>query len=319
MTRKNPYGIKQIALVAVSLVTICLSANAQQEFMLSQYMFNQMVFNPGYAGSKHFISADALYRRQWVDFPGSPTTQTFSIHSPIGLTNMGGGLYVAHDNIGVTDKTDAYLNYAYHLKMNDNLHLGLGIRGGVSFYSARLQDLIYWDQNDKVFPQETQSNTLPNFGAGAYLYSRLYYVGIACPNLLSFSPDRPVTLNSDKLKNIPNQVRHYYITGGYVFEFSEDFVLKPSTMVKYTYNAPVEVDINVNALLAGAFWIGASYRTGDSFIGIIGYDITRQLHLGYAYDFTTTDIKDYSSGTHEITLGYDFGYDIMKMKTPRYF
>jgi type IX secretion system PorP/SprF family membrane protein len=314
----NTYGTGRAALLAIGIM-LSFTSIAQQEIMLSQYMFNQMVINPGYAGSKNFISADGLYRRQWVDFPGSPTTQTFSIHTPIGLTNMGGGLSVAHDNIGVTDRTDIYLSYAYHLKLTESLKLGLGLRGGVSLMSARLQDLIYWDQNDRVFPQQTQTNTLPNFGAGAFLYSRLYYVGITVPHLMSFDPDRPITLNSNQLKDIPHLVRHYYLTGGYVFEINRDVVLKPSTLIKYTYNAPVEVDINVNALLMEVLWVGASYRTGDSFIGLVGFNITKQLRLGYAYDFTMTDIKDHSSGTHEITIGYDFGYDILKMKTPRYF
>ncbi|MBK5284781.1 MAG: PorP/SprF family type IX secretion system membrane protein, partial [Bacteroidia bacterium] len=245
MTTQNTYGTRRLALIALISMMVCSSSFAQQEIMLSQYMFNQMVVNPGYAGSKNFASVDALYRRQWVDFPGSPTTQTISIHSPIGLTKMGGGLSVAHDNIGVTDRTDIYLNYAYHLKLNQQLHLGLGVRGGISLYSAKLQDLVYWDQNDRVFPQETQSNTLPNFGTGAYLYSRLFYVGLAVPYLLSFDPDRPITLNSNITKLVPHQVRHYYLSGGYVFEINRDVVLKPSTMIKYTYNAPVEVDINV--------------------------------------------------------------------------
>lgn len=307
------------------LIVLCLltfsgtALLAQQEIMLSQYMFNQMVINPGYAGSKPYLSADALYRRQWVNFPGSPTTQAFSIHSPVGLTNMGLGLGVAHDNIGVTDMTDIYASYSYHLKLNNTLKLGLGIRGGVSIYSAHLERLIYWDQNDVVFPQEVQSNTLPNAGVGAFLYHRLWYAGLAIPNLLSFDPNRPLTINTDQDKLIPNKVRHYYITGGYVFEINQDVVLKPSTLLKYTWNVPVEVDINLNALLMERLWVGVSYRTGDSFIGLVGVNITKQLRLGYAYDFTTTDIKDYSDGTHEITLGYDFGFDILKMKTPRYF
>ncbi|MBK5286815.1 MAG: type IX secretion system membrane protein PorP/SprF, partial [Bacteroidia bacterium] len=151
------------------------------------------------------------------------------------------------------------------------------------------------------------------------LYSRLFYVGLAVPYLLSYDPERPITLNSNAKELTPYQVRHYYLSGGYVFEINRDVVLKPSTMIKYTYNAPVEVDINVNALLMEVLWVGASYRTGDSFIGLVGFNITKQLRLGYSYDFTLTDIKDYSSGTHEITLGYDFGFDILKMKTPRYF
>ena len=307
------------------LIVLCLltfSATvllAQQELMLSQYMFNQMVVNPGYAGSKPYLSADAVYRKQWVDFPGSPTTQAFSIHSPVGLTNMGLGLGVTHDALGIEDKTDIYINYSYHLKLTEQLKLGLGLRGGLALYAAHHERSIYWDPNDPVFPRETQNNTIPNAGVGAFLYHRLWYAGVAIPNLLSFDPSRPLSINTDDAKMIEHKVRHYYITGGYVFEINQDVVLKPSVLTKYTWNAPVEVDINLNALLMERLWLGVSYRTGDSFIGLIGVNITKQLRLGYAHDFTMTDIKDYSDGTHEITLGYDFGFDILKMKTPRYF
>lgn len=287
--------------------------------MLSQYMFNQMVVNPGYAGSKPYISADALYRRQWVDFPGSPRTETFSIHGPVGLTNMGLGLGIANDHIGVQNNLDVYISYSYHLKLTDAIKLGLGIRGGLTFFTAHNEDLIYWDPNDRVFPTEPQNNTMPNAGAGAFLYHRLWYAGLSVPNLLSFDPNRPLTINTDDTKLIEHKVRHYYITGGYVFEINEDVVLKPSVLIKYTWNVPVQADINMNALLMERLWLGVSYRTGDSFVGLVGINLTQQLRLGYAYDFTTTDIKKYSNGTHEITLGYDFGYDITKMKTPRYF
>jgi type IX secretion system PorP/SprF family membrane protein len=292
---------------------------AQQEIMLSQYMFNQMVVNPGYAGSKPYLSADALYRRQWVNFPGSPRTETVSIHGPVGLTNMGLGLGIVHDEIGVEKNTDVYISYSYHLKLSNRLKLGLGIRGGLTFYSANLDKLVYWDQNDQTFPQETQTNTIPNAGAGAFLYERLWYVGLSVPNLLSTDPNRPLTINTDDVKLINHKVRHYYFSAGYAFEINQDVVLKPSALLKYTWNVPVEVDFNVNALLMERLWLGVSYRTGDSFVGLIGVNITKQLRLMYAYDFTMTDIKNYSDGTHEITLGYDFGYDILKMKTPRYF
>ena len=118
---------------------------------------------------------------------------------------------------------------------------------------------------------------------------------------------------------IPNQVRHYFATAGVALEISPNVVLKPSILLKYVQNAPVEADFNLNVLLAQIFWIGGSFRTNDSFVAIAEFQLTKQLRLGYSYDFTTTDVKNYSSGSHEIMLGYDFGYDIMKIKTPRYF
>ena len=98
-----------------------------------------------------------------------------------------------------------------------------------------------------------------------------------------------------------------------------DVVLRPSVLVKYVQNAPVEADFNLNVLLANTLWIGGSYRTGDSFVALLELQLSKKLRLGYSYDFTFTDIKDYSSGSHEIMIGYDFVYYIMKIKTPRYF
>jgi type IX secretion system PorP/SprF family membrane protein len=98
-----------------------------------------------------------------------------------------------------------------------------------------------------------------------------------------------------------------------------DVVLKPSVLVKYVQNAPVEADFNLNVLLANVLWIGGSYRTQDAIVGLVELQVSKKLRIGYSYDFTTTEMKNYSQGSHEIMIGYDFGYDIMKMKTPRYF
>jgi type IX secretion system PorP/SprF family membrane protein len=292
---------------------------AQQEILLSQYMFNQMVVNPAYAGSKPYISADGLFRKQWVDFPGSPTTQAFTIHGPIGLTNMGLGFGVAHDKIGVVEKTGLSISYAYHLKLTEKLKLGLGLRGGIGLYNAHLEDLVVWDPNDPKFPEDVQSNTTPTAGIGAYLYHRVWYVGISVPQLLSSDPNRDLTINTDEKKLTPREVRHYYLTGGYVFEISQDVVLKPSTLIKYTWNTPIEADINLNVLLMERIWLGGSFRTGDAVVALVGINVTQQLRVIYSYDFTTTDMNKYSSGSHEISIGYDFGLDIQKMRTPRYF
>jgi type IX secretion system PorP/SprF family membrane protein len=145
------------------------------------------------------------------------------------------------------------------------------------------------------------------------MYSRNLYAGLS---FISVDPQKTLGAMDE---NAPNRVRHYFGTVGYAWEVSPDVVLKPSVMLKYAHNAPVEADINLNVLLSQIIWIGGSYRTGDSFVAMVEFQLTRKLKLGYSYDFTTTDVKDFSSGSHEIMLGYDFGYDIMKIKTPRYF
>jgi type IX secretion system PorP/SprF family membrane protein len=295
------------------------SLKAQQDILVSQYMFNHLLLNPGYAGSKDYMMATLLYRKQWLDWKGAPETQVASLHGPLGLTNFGWGVLLSHDKIAVTDRTDAYLNAAYHLKVSEKMKLSLGLRAGGGYYTYKNSDLIYWDENDPAFAGDRASRFLPNVGAGAYLYTDKFYAGLSVPTIISYDPARSLSLNYTSGEVIPHQVRHYYATTGYAFEMNPDVVFRPSVLVKYVQNAPIETDINLNVLLGQLIWIGGSYRTGDSFVALLELQVSKKLRLGYSYDFTVTDVKDYSSGSHEIMLGYDFGYDIMKVKTPRYF
>ena len=311
----------------LSILLISLKASAQQDILLSQYMFNHLAINPAYAGSKEYMQATLLYRNQWVNWSDAPTTEVASVHTPIGMTNLGWGALISHDHEGVTDRTDLYANFAYHLKVSEKLKLGMGLRGGVGYWvrdNQKIRDVFAhhpseWDPNDPRFAGDNTSNFLPNVGAGLFLYSQKFYAGLSAPEMLSYDPEKSLSVNTSTAKLIPHQVRHYFATTGVVFEVSPDVAIKPSVLVKYTENAPVEADLNLNVLLAQVLWIGGSYRTDDAFVALIELQVTKKLRLGYSYDFTTTDINRFSDGSHEIMLGYDFGYDVMKIKTPRYF
>jgi type IX secretion system PorP/SprF family membrane protein len=313
--------MKKAARRSLTLMALCLSlySNAQQDLLVSQYMFNHLLLNPAYAGSHDYMMATLLYRKQWVDFKGAPESQVASIHGPVGLSSLGWGALISHDKIGVTDRTDFYLNAAYHLKLREGMHLSLGLRGGGGYYSYKNSDLTYWDEGDPAFAGDRVSKFLPNIGAGAYLYTRKFYAGLSVPTIISYDPEKSLSVNVSGGEVIPHQVRHYFGTVGTAIELSSDVVMKPSVLVKYVANAPVEADFNINFLLMNTLWLGGSYRTGDSFVALLEIQLSRKFRLGYSYDFTLTDIADYSSGSHEVMLGYDFGYDIMKIKTPRYF
>lgn len=310
--------MKKIFISIVLLIT-GISSYAQQDLQVSQYMFNHLLLNPAYAGSKEYMMATVLYRKQWVDFKGAPTSQVASLHGPLGLTNFGWGGLVTNDRIGVTNRTDFYANAAYHLPVNNKMKLSLGIRAGGGYYSVRNSDLIYWDVNDPSFAGDQVSRFLPNIGAGLYLYSKNFYAGLSVPTLISYDPTKSLSVNTNSGEIVPQQVRHYFGTAGYAYEINPDVVVRPSVLVKYVQNAPVEADINLNVLLGQLVWVGGSYRTNDSFVALLEFQLTKKWRLGYAYDFTITDIKNYSAGSHEFMIGYDFGYDIMKIKTPRYF
>jgi type IX secretion system PorP/SprF family membrane protein len=304
-----------IAIFAISAIT----AKAQQDILLTQYMFNHLLVNPGYAGSKEYMMATVLYRNQWVGWDNAPTTQVASLHGPLGLTNLGWGGLITHDHEGVIDRTNIYANFAYQLPLNDKLKLGMGLRGGTGIFTRKTPDK-FWDVADPAY-QDKVTNILPNLGAGLYLHSEKFYAGISAPEVISYDPDRSLSLDIEKeAKEIYNQVRHYFMATGVVVELSgKELMMRPSILAKYTQNAPLEGDFNLMFILNEKVWIGGTYRTGDAVAAILELQLTKQLRLGYSYDFTTTDIKNYSDGSHEIMLGYDFGIDFEKVKTPRYF
>lgn len=290
--------------------------HAQQYPMLSQYMFNKLLINPAYAGSKGVVSSAILYRNQWSGFTGAPTTQSAGIHGMLKNDKVGLGMQVVNDHIGITNQTDIYGNYAYHLPMPQG-KLSLGLRFGLSFLSAKLSELNIVDQGDQVYELNTQNNILPNFGFGAYYYQSKFYAGLSMPYLLDYDPLKQFSF--EEKENLHKLTRHYFINSGYVFDFSREFKLKPSILLKYVSGSPVQVDINVNALLSEILWVGVSYRSGDAVLGILEFQINDKFRIGYAYDYTLSEINSVSSGSHEIMLGIDFSKNILKIKNPRYF
>jgi type IX secretion system PorP/SprF family membrane protein len=305
---------KSIILIFVVLLNI--AAKAQQDPMISQYMFNGLFLNPAYSGSHKYVTSTLLHRTQWVNFPGAPKTLLLAVDGliPSKSENMGLGLIVSHDQIGATQQTDIYANYAYQLKLKKG-KLAFGIKAGVTNYVFKSDNLTVWDANDQVFAAK-KTAWLPKFGFGAYYFCEKWYAGISIPTLVAYDAHHDFSFDVNKGSFLN---RHYYLYGGYVFKLNEKFKLKPSTLIKYLPGAPLQADINLNLLYMDKLWIGASYRSMDAVVFMIEYQTNARFRVGYAYDLTTTKIRNYSAGTHEIMIGYDFGKNYIKEKTPRYF
>lgn len=303
------------SIIILFAVILNITANAQQEPMVSQYMFNGLFLNPAYAGSHQYFSSSLLHRTQWVSFPGAPKTSLVAVDGLIPKKdNIGVGLIVAHDRIGATEQTDVYANYAYQLRLKKG-KLAFGLKAGVSNYIFKSSGVTVWDANDEVFTGR-RSAWLPKFGFGTYYFCDNWYAGISIPTLMAYDANHDFSFDVNKGSFLN---RHYYLYGGYVFKLNEKFKLKPSTLVKYLPAAPVEADINLNLLYNDQFWIGASYRSMDAVVFMVEYQTNTRFRVGYAFDFTTSKIRNYSTGTHEIMIGYDFGKDLVKVKTPRFF
>tara|TARA_B100000809_G_C15138474_1_gene531797 strand:- start:1238 stop:2158 length:921 start_codon:yes stop_codon:yes gene_type:complete len=306
--------MKKTLLISI-LALSALFSSAQQEVMVSQYMFNGLFINPAYAGSHKYFSSSLLHRNQWVSFPGAPKTFLASADGPIANDKMGVGFIIAYDKIGVTTQTDINANYSYKIKLG-NGKLAFGIKGGISNYSAQTENLTVWDSEDVILSEDSKSEFLPKFGFGTYYYSKRWYAGVSIPTLLAYENGNSFNLNIDQSSFLR---KHFLINGGYVFDVSKKVKFKPSTLIRYVKSAALEADINFSVLYDETIWLGISYRTKDAMVAIIEYQANKKFRVGYSYDFTMTQIGNHSSGSHEIMIGYDFGKNLINIKTPRFF
>jgi type IX secretion system PorP/SprF family membrane protein len=304
--------MKKLTLLVLLLVVLCAEvASAQQDPQYTQYMYNMNVVNPAYAGSKESLSITALYRNQWAGFEDAPVTFTFSAHSPIS-DKIGLGLSAIKDELGPVSETNVYADFSYTLQVGASTKLALGLKGGVTFHDVGLVDLALQDPGDPFFSQDV-SNTYPNIGAGAFLYGDKFYLGLSVPNLL-----KSVHLDESGIK-YGSETNHFFGTAGYVFQVSDSFKLKPSVMVKSAFDSPVSYDANINALFFEKFELGASYRLDDSFSGLVGFQVTPNIRVGYAYDSVTSEIKTVANSSHEVILTFDLFFKKRTMRSPRYF
>jgi type IX secretion system PorP/SprF family membrane protein len=288
---------------------------AQQEPMYSQYMFNMLQLNPAYAGNRGVANITTVYRKQWINISGSPTTATLSWDKRQDGTNVGYGLQVYNDKIGVENTTGFQGFYSYRLPF-ENSFLSFGLSGGVLYYNIAYSQIKTIDVGDRLL-QEDVARILPTAGLGFLYGTNTWYLGFSIPALLKTKINGSGT-NTTQSVSANN---HYFLTTGYVFKISETFELKPSILMKVVKGAPMQIDYNVNSWLNKVVGLGISYRTNDAFIGMIEFQISPEFQLGYAYDYTISNLNTFTKwGTHELMLRYEFGGTKSKrMLSPRYY
>lgn len=311
--------MKRIYLTLAFAFMVMVDAQAQQDPHYTQYMYNMNVMNPAYAGSKENLAVGLLYRAQWVDIEGAPKTGTLSVHSPAGK-NVGLGLSAITDKIGPVDETNVYGDFSYTLNLGGEHRLALGIKAGATFHKVGLFSDIgnghVPDINDPAF-RENSSNTFFNIGTGFFYYTQKYYLALSVPNMLK---SKHLDIRNDGREyQFGSETQHYFLTGGYVFDLSENTKFKPSFMLKSAFNAPTSLDASANMMFFDRFEIGATYRLDDSFGGMVNYAVTPNIRIGYAYDRIISDLKVSTQSSHEIMLLFDLNFPKKVSVSPRYF
>ncbi|MXO07496.1 type IX secretion system membrane protein PorP/SprF [Flavobacterium sp. HBTb2-11-1] len=301
-------------LLFFAIAFITLSGYAQQDAQYTQYMYNTIVINPAYAGSRGALSIFGMYRTQWVGLDGAPETSSFSINSPINNSKLGVGVSFINDKIGPTTENNISADLSYTIQTSADFKLSFGIKGTANLFNLDINKLNPENQGDPQF-QNLNSKFSPNVGAGVYLHSDKAYVGFSVPHFIESNryDDNDIAIYKSKIS--------YYLMGGYVFDLDryQYYKFKPAVLAKMVEGAPLQVDISANFMFVDRFMLGVAYRWSASMSAMAGFQITDGLYIGYGYDRETTKLNNYNSGSHEIFLRYEFFKRNGKMTTPRFF
>jgi type IX secretion system PorP/SprF family membrane protein len=301
--------------IFVVIILFCnLSGWAQQDALFSQYMFNKLLVNPGYAGSTETFSVDVLDRYQWVGIDGAPRTMTLSGHTLLG-NKVGLGAYVYRDELGPTVDQGIMASYSYRI-MTRHGWFSFGIQGGIKYFDFDW-DAINTEYPDNTFDPEDVRQITPDLNLGLYYYTPRFFAGLSSKQLLE--NEYGSTSTSSGSYSFSRLSRHFYLMTGMAFPLNDKMVFRPSLMGKYVGNAPVQFDFNASILFNDMFWIGAAYRTEKAVVFLTEFKIANGIRLGYSFDLYMNELQVHNSGSHEFRLGFDVQTKKDRMKTPRYF
>lgn len=290
--------MKRVAIILSTLAILSINfIYSQQDPQYTQYMYNMHIVNPAYAGSEGTLNIGLLHRTQWVGLDGAPKTTVAAINAPI-KKNIGMGLSVFADEIGPVKEQNVFVDVSYTIQTSDYGNLAFGLKGGFSFLDAQLSTLDLGDDiPDDVFNNDI-NNSYANFGAGAFYYTDHFYAGLSMPNMLNqFHLNRKGGIISSASEKM-----HYYLTSGYVFEINDNLKLKPSVLFKGVEGAPLSIDLAGNVLINNKFELGVSWRIDDSLNALMNVEVANGFRIGYAYDYTLSNLGDFNSGSHEVIL-----------------
>ncbi|MCV9934325.1 type IX secretion system membrane protein PorP/SprF [Flavobacterium sp. LS1R47] len=287
---------------------------AQRESQFTQYMYNTTSINPAYAGSREVMSIFGMHRNQWVGLDGAPVTNVVSINAPIEFSNVGWGTSIINDKIGPMTENSISADFSYTINTSDTYKLSFGLKATANLLNVDFTKLNIYDPSDPRFQENIDNKFSPNIGAGVYWYSDVSYIGLSLPKMLETSYyDK--SANNTASSFVVKERMSYYLMAGYVFDIDRDIKFKPSMLTKVVRGAPLQMDLSANFIFDEIFTAGIAYRWSAAVSGMVAFQVSDGMLIGYAYDAETTKLANYNSGSHEIFFRYEFS---KKRKITRY-
>lgn len=322
------------AVIALTSVTFTFS---QQQPHYTQYIINNYIVNPAISGIENYTDVKLSHRQQWVGLQDAPVTTYLTLHMPIGkkddrttatsfkmegenprgrnywqdyeaaAPHHGVGVKVINDRTGPLNRFAGYLSYAYHIGIGPKTSIAAGFEAGIRNITLNADKLYFGDAipvDPAVYTSGEINRVRPDFGAGVWVYSDKYFIGLSAQQIISqkvYFSDRKVT--NDNSKFVP----HLFATAGYRFFIDDDISALPSVMVKYVQPVNAQYDVNIKLQYHDLLWVGTTYRYEDGFAAMLGLNVSNTFNVSYAYDYTTSRLNTVSKGTHEIVLGFLLG------------
>jgi len=274
-----------------------MQVKAQLDPLYNQYLFNQSMINPAYTGINNVLNATAIARGQWIGIEGAPVTNTLNVSSSFLKNKVGAGLLIVSDKYGASNNIEIQAMYSYRIEMLNGKSLSFGLQTGYINYKYDLNKLNQ-EQVDQALVSTNDNVSKTNFGTGIYYRADNYYLGVSIPRMLNADVE-------DGDANSTRYQRHFYISGGYLFDQLIAVKFKPSVLLKVVDGQPASVDINASFLLKETLWVGTTIRNFNA-VGLNGqFEVSDQLRLGYSFELPLNSISANAFGTHELMVSFD--------------
>lgn len=304
------------------LLPLCALAQSDQHYTM--FMYNKLLYNPAYAGSRELTAINSQLRAQWVGIESGIRSANISVDAPVGtymkpFRKVAVGLSVADEKYDIERNTDFKSYYAYRIKQENSV-ISLGLSAGINLYSfTPVGNVFLRDPNDPSFAENIYNTILPNFGTGVYWSGDKFFLGLSVPNLLQ----NKYIENEPKTNVKPaRQIRTYYLSGGYMYALNDIITLKPQAIIRYARNAkyslPLSADLNLSATAYDRIMAGITFRTDKSIGFMLQMQVSVRFNMGYSYDYLMSDLAPNSRGAHELVLGYEFNHERLKFAAPRF-
>jgi len=303
--------MKRYFVLWIGWIMLSWTVSAQQIPISTIFVENPFAFNPAVAGTSNGFKVRMDNRMQWVGFGDAPVTTQLSYFGPHQLRNIGYGGNLNYDKTGPVSSLKMNGAFATNFAIDFDIRVSLGLNLGLVQYRVDGTQFDFYNQRDPDAEalQTVMANFRPDAGTGVYVYHHDWYVGMSAQQLFNNNLKLAPTGEDSKINRLKT---HFYGFAGYRFTdgVSQHWLIEPSILLRSVAGTPFQMDISGRVIYNQQFWGGLSIRNSfeslNDFSIIFGYIHERRIQIALAYDYTFSKIRNFTAGTFELVLGYNF-------------